>query len=166
MPSPLTLLGATTTEEEVVVDLIIGGGAFAIKDGHGCALQSDDNCRVGLVGKDVAAETIALPSEVGSAVEVRPNFLPVGVGVIPDIGVGGHPGKGQDGLLVCDVGRRDLVESPCRCIQDGRVTLSPRLGHHRVHDGRPPVYQSLYRRGAALGLELEDFLLIVAILSG
>jgi hypothetical protein len=34
MPGPLTLLGTTAAEEEVVVDLVISCGAFSIKNSH------------------------------------------------------------------------------------------------------------------------------------
>lgn len=152
VPGPLSLLSAAATEEQVVVNLVVRGGTVPVKDSGRCALESDDNCRVGLISPDMATEAVGAPSEVGASVERLANFLPVGLSFILHVRIGGHVRQAQDGALVGDVGSRNLVQGPGGGVEDGRVAVAPGLGNHGVYHGRPPVHQTLYCVCAALGL--------------
>lgn len=44
MPSPLSLLRAATTKEQVIINFVIGRGTISIKDGRRCSLETDNNC--------------------------------------------------------------------------------------------------------------------------
>jgi hypothetical protein len=77
MPGPLPLLGTTTTEEQVVVDLVIRGRPVTVKNSRRRTLHADDNSAVGFVGPDVAAEAIRLPAKIGRPIVRAADILPV-----------------------------------------------------------------------------------------
>jgi hypothetical protein len=90
MPGPLTLLGATATEKKIVVDFVISSGSFSIEDSRRCALQTNNNSRICIINKDMPAETISLPSEIGATIPSLSNILPIGISLMLDVCVGSH----------------------------------------------------------------------------
>jgi hypothetical protein len=90
MPGPLALLSTAATEEEVVIDLVISRGSFAIKNGSRRSLQADDDGRVCVVGENMSTKAVTLPSEIGTSIPPRPDILPVSISVALNISVGSH----------------------------------------------------------------------------
>jgi hypothetical protein len=76
-PQVLAALTAAATEEEVVVDLVVGGRLGAVEHGGRCALQADDNRRVLRVGEDVPSQSVRLPPKVFCVIEASTHVFPL-----------------------------------------------------------------------------------------
>ena len=144
VPGPGALLGAAAAEEEVVVDLVVGGRAISVKHGGRCALQPDHDGRVGLVGPHVPTEAVALPAEVDAAVEGLADFFPVRLAGLLYVRVGSHQSEAQDRVLIGHVGSRNVIHGPRVGGQDGDVALLPGEGYHGINHARSAVGQPVY----------------------
>lgn len=69
MPSPLPLLCAATTEEQVIVNFVIGCCTVTVEHGGGRSLETNDNGGVIVVSPDVSAQAVTLPAKIRTAVE-------------------------------------------------------------------------------------------------
>jgi hypothetical protein len=66
--------------------------------------DSDDDCRVGVVGENVASDAGKLPAEALGAVEAIGEVLPGRIRGVREICVECHEGQVQDCLSICYVG--------------------------------------------------------------
>lgn len=111
-PQVMAALGATAAEEEIIVDLVLGGRAGTVEDGGGGAFESDDDRLVALICEDVTAQAIALPSEGVGVVESGRDVFPLAGAGFLVIGIPGHYGEIDDGFFVSNVRAGNLVEGP------------------------------------------------------
>lgn len=105
VPRPLPLLSAAAAEEQVVVNLVVGCCALAVKDGRGCPLEADYDGGVGLIGPDVTTQAVRLPTKVEASVEMGTNVQPICLTLLFHIGIGSNVRHGQNGVFIGDVGR-------------------------------------------------------------
>ena len=76
-PKELPSLGTTTTEEQVVIHFIIGGGSFSIENSWRSALQRHENGGVILSCKYMSPQPVRLPTEALRVVETTAYVLPL-----------------------------------------------------------------------------------------
>lgn len=113
LPQVMPALAAATAEEEVVVDLVLCGGAGAVEHGRGGAFEGNDNGFVAFVGEDVATEAVFFPTKRVRIVEAGGHVLPFATAVgILIVCVCGHYGEVDDGFFVGDIGSGDFIEGP------------------------------------------------------
>lgn len=73
VPRPLSLLSAAATEEQVIINLVVGCCAVSVKDSGRRSLETDDDGGIGLVGPDMATQAIRLPAKIETSVIRGPN---------------------------------------------------------------------------------------------
>lgn len=84
------LLSAAAPKEQVVIDLVVGCRPIPVEHSWRCPLQSDHDCRVILIGPNMATQAIAFPAEIRAPVERLPNILPVCLTRFVNVCVGCH----------------------------------------------------------------------------
>jgi hypothetical protein len=82
----------------------------------------------------MTTEAVALPPKVLSPIIALANVFPVRAVLALYISISGHVGHAQYGVLVCDVGDRNLIRCPSGRIEEGTESLTPGLSYHRIND--------------------------------
>ena len=113
-PKVVASLSAAAAEKEVVVDLILGGGAGAVEDCRGGTFKRDDDGSVISVGKYMAPKAIALPTEAIRVVKACVDVFPFACAFLLVIGVCCHGGEVDNGFFIGYVRGRNMIESPGR----------------------------------------------------
>ena len=84
-PQKLAALTAAAAEEEIVVDLVVGGSIGTVEHGRRGSLETDDDCRVVCISEDVPTQAIRLPAKVFCVVETTPYVNPVSCVWLEDV---------------------------------------------------------------------------------
>lgn len=115
--TPASLVGkprvfaAAASEEQIVVDLIVRGGATLEERDRG-AFETYDDGGVLRIGENMATEPITFPTEVLRVIEAAFDILPVSSIWFLHVCVGGNPSHGQNGTFVGDIGTGYLINGP------------------------------------------------------
>jgi hypothetical protein len=112
MPGPLSLLRATTTEEQVIVNLVIGRCTVPIEYSWRCSLEADHNSRVILVSPNMSTQPVSLPTKICTTIERLPDVEPIGSIFFLNIGVGSHVSQAENSAFIGYVWRGNLINSP------------------------------------------------------
>jgi hypothetical protein len=113
-PKIRTSLATATTEEQVVIGLVIRRGASSIKHSRRSALQGNHNGAIGFVGIDMSSKSVLLPSKAVGVVESAVDGLPILCAGLLDIIIGRHLCKRQHRLLVRDIWAHECIHNPVR----------------------------------------------------
>lgn len=111
-PEVLSSLGTAATEEQIVVHLVLGRGAFSVEDSRGSAFQSYENGGIVRVCKNMAPKTISLPTKALRIVETISDILPLSIFPCFNVCIGRRSCQRYNGLSVCHVRSENFVQGP------------------------------------------------------
>lgn len=111
-PQIIPALATAAAEEEVVVDLVVDLSSATVVDGARRALEGHDDGRIGLVGKDMTAQSIRFPAKAVRVIVATLDVFPIARVRWKVICVCGHACESQDASLVGDIGTGKIVDGP------------------------------------------------------
>lgn len=111
-PEILASLATATTEEQVIVDLVICSCLGAIEYGGRCSFEADHDSRVCCIRKNMSAQSVRFPTKIFSIIETSPNIHPLPCIGLHYVRIRSHPRKAEHCFFIRNVGAGYLVNGP------------------------------------------------------